>query len=87
MWKNRSSYSKSEDRSEAKTWCFESGDLIVTVTKHIHFENDLIMTCGNVEIHQKRLGTTDMEKGKKKALAIVQNRLSKMTYAIEQELL
>lgn len=84
MWKNTSSYSKSDDKTQVRTTQLKLDGLVITVTKHIHYGEELIMSCDNVGISQRPLGTENMKEGQEKALELVENRLRKMCYAIEQ---
>lgn len=84
MWENTTSYSKSDDKTKIRTTKLKIDCLAITVTKHIHWGDELIMYCENVGISQKGLGLTDMAEGQKKALDIVENRLKKMVHAIDQ---
>ncbi|MCB0252534.1 MAG: hypothetical protein KDI55_02280 [Anaerolineae bacterium] len=84
MWKNITSYSRGEDKTDVRTTQLLLDGLDIVVTKHIHFGDELIMNCRNAGIDQKALGVTVMEEGQKKALNIVENRLKKMLYAIRQ---
>ena len=84
MWKNTTSYSKSDDKAQVRTTQLKLDGLDITVTKHIHYGEELIMSCANVGINQRQLGVDDMLEGQKKALDIVENRLRKMCYAIGQ---
>ena len=84
MWKNITSYSKSDDKSEVRTTQLKLDGLDLTVTRHIHYGKELIMRCENVGIDKKGLNTECMEDGQKMALYIVESRLKKMLYAVDQ---
>lgn len=84
MWKNTTSYSKSSDKTEVRTTSLRTEHLDITVTKHIHYGDELVMSCDSIGIQRKPLGVEDMEEGQRKAIDIVERRLKEMLFEIEK---
>ena len=84
MWKNTTSYSKSEDKSEVRTTSLKVDGLEITVTKYVGYGEELVMHCYNLGINEKPLGVSNMEEAQEKALKIVKARAKKILYAVEQ---
>tara|TARA_R110002049_G_scaffold282589_3_gene462441 strand:+ start:1858 stop:2115 length:258 start_codon:yes stop_codon:yes gene_type:complete len=79
MWVNRTSYSKSSDKSEIRTMQLTTQHLTLTVTKHIDFGEEIIAVCHDVGIDRAPLGTDNIDDAKDMALALVRAKLKTMT--------
>ena len=84
MWKNTTSYSKSDDKSEVRTTSLKVDGLEITVTRYVGYGYELVMHCHNLGINKKPLGMSNMEEAQEKALKIVKARAKKILYAVEQ---
>ncbi|MCA9368369.1 hypothetical protein KC887_09030 [Candidatus Kaiserbacteria bacterium] len=78
MWVNRTSYSKSDDKSEIRTMQLTTQHLTLTVTKHIDFGDEIIAICHNVGMDRVPLGTDNIEGAQDVAIALVKARLKAM---------
>ena len=84
MWKNATSYSKSDDKREVRTTSLKVDGLDITVSKYIGYGDELVMHCPCLGISQKGLGVSGMEEGQKKAIALIKARAKKILYAADQ---
>lgn len=78
MWVNRTSYSKSDDKSEIRTMQLTTQHLTLTVTKHIDFGDEIIAVCHDVGMDRVPLGTDNIEDAQDMAVALVKARLKAM---------
>lgn len=83
MWVNRTSYSKSDDKSEIRTMQLSTQHLTITVTKHIDFGDEIIAVCHNVGMDRVPLGTENMDDAKDMAVALVKARLKSMADSLD----
>jgi hypothetical protein len=83
MWVNRTSYSKSSDKSEIRTMQLSTQHLTITVTKHIDFGEEIIAVCHDVGIDRAPLGTENMNDAKDMALALVRAKLKSMASSLD----
>ena len=82
LWENVTSYSRGEDKTEVRSTRITAGELRITVTKHVGFGDELVMHCPQLEISTRPLETEDMAEGQREALAIVEARVAKISYAL-----
>ena len=85
-WKNTTSYSQSEDKSEVRTTSFALDALTVTVTRYIGMGEELVMHCRELHINSKPLNTTDMKEGQEKAISIVISLLRNKVSTLQNSL-
>jgi len=77
-WVNRTAYSQKSDKSEIRTTMLELTHITIVVSKHIHHDDELIMSCNDLNISVRSLNVTDMQEGQALAIEIVKNELKDM---------
>lgn len=74
MWKDISTYSRSDTDRTPRTWQCHAGGLNIAVTRHIHYPGDWLLQCvpwfDNYVLKSK-----DIDAAKAEALALVRRQV------------
>lgn len=82
-WKNTTSYSKSDNTDEVRASSICIKGLRITVTRHIYYEDWLVMHCYELGIDTKPLNVKDMQEGQRVAIELVKNRAEEILESLE----
>lgn len=88
MYKDITTYSKSEKDRTPRVLENEANGIEFTVHKHIYYGDEWLLTCRELGIEMKSLNTQDMEEAKEKAIIemiqLLGNAISKYQKAIQE---
>lgn len=82
-WKNTTSYSKSDNKGVVRTTSIDINGLKITVTKHLHYGDELVMHCYDLGINTRPLRVKDMKEGQEIAIEFVKCRAEEILESLE----
>jgi hypothetical protein len=85
MWKNISSFSRSEINREPKTWFLDLGKFSITVTRHKDYEPDVWLMRTELTSDYV-LDSKNIEAAKIEAISIVSEKLNDVQMKLERVL-
>ncbi len=79
VWKDASSYSKSDKERIPNTWVLNFRVWGLTIHRHVHYSPDVwLMSCHSLGISQREIGKVSVEEAQAEALRIARLKLQTM---------
>ena len=86
MWKDTTSYSRGDKERIPTTFTVTVDELSITITcGHIRYRPDWVMHCFNLGIDTLPMPSCEnLDEAKRRAVAIVKHKLSRLTEAVNE---